>query len=198
MRSLAEAEIALRAWDKKNWHLPPGNSTARYTSLHLAKAVFRALAKAERLSGGGRSSHDHLLQEFFNEMAGRLIEHSLRLCRAFDRPLTGILLASCNHGCWSAADWANRHGDDAADDMGGTFAALMDGMTLLTALLEREGHEAAVNWRLAFNAVPLLMRGALGASVNLMEGDGRFIAPFRERLAELELAKRNEYAAARA
>ncbi len=196
MRSLQEAEEILRAWDGTNWQHPPGAPTAHHTTLHLTKAVFRALARAQRRGWSVDSYGEGFLREFFDEISGRLIEHSLRLCRTFGTSAADVLLADQGDGSITTiGDWANHHGEAAADDLAGTFAALMGALEVLTDFQERQGHGESVDWRATLGTVPALMKAALGASVNFCEGEARFLPPFRDRLREL---RQNEYASARA
>lgn len=190
MRSLREAEEALRTWDEKNWQHPPGVPTAHHTTLHLTKAVFRALGEAQRKSG---EDHGFFLRDFFDEIAGRLIEHSLRLCRTFGTSAADVLL---DGNIATIGDWATHHGEAVANDFEGTFAALMDAMATLADLQERQGHGEVIDWHAALRTVPALMKGALGASVNFYAGEMRFLPPFLERIKQLR--RFTEYAPARA
>ena len=198
MRSLREAEEALGRWDKKNWQHPPGNPTAYHTTLHLVKAIFRAMAKAQRSSPPSpHVHHTYFFRQFFDEISGRLIEHSLRLCRTFGKSAVDVLLIDPGgDNIATIDDWANHHGEAAADSFEDTFVGLMDALVVLVDLQERQGHGGAVDWSAALSTVPALMKGALGASVNFYEGQSRFIPPIRERL--VELANQNEYASVRA
>ena len=192
MRTLREAETALREFDRKRWKHAPGANTACHTTLHLAKAVVKLLGEAA-MGSSDDERIDHLLFEFYETACGRIVEHALRLSRACDKSLPAVLLESQNPPPKSVKEWIELQ-EDIPDTQ--RFAQLVEGIGALLDLCERSDHGEAVDWRRALAVIPQLIRGALYAGTELLEGEARLVRPFQYRLKELK--QHYEYATARA
>ena len=205
MRSLREAEEALRVYDivAGHWQHPPGAQTAYHTSLHLAAAVFRGLAKVVAERASFSASDAVWLNTFFFELCGRFVEHAIRLSRVCEQHLTSILLEVGDIEPEAGIEEWFRRRLQAQEQMGSSwrillFMELAEQLAVLLQLCERSDHGVVVEWNDGVRAaVSVLMRCAAAGG---LPGGGihisNVLAEFEYRLRELQ--EKNEYAVARA